>query len=277
MAAGSFQKLQAKPTNPTLRSPHNSVNPQDAANAAKNGTIIIPSSMDVASGVKKNGATTHGTENNNSTCHLLHDIDLSLDWSSAEQSSLEEGLVKYAGQANNLVKYIKLAALLPEKTVRDVALRCIWITKKEDGERRKVEQQNSSKKTKDKKEKAEAQLTRPLLEVAARVPPPMYTPPSTPVDNDDGISNDAIGGPTGHLFEHNSQIIGQIRANLAACKLQENTELLVQFKDNIFAILNGMTNMPGIMSQMPPLPVKLNLELADRILPMSQSSNPLHH
>ncbi len=39
-------------------------------------------------------------------------------------------------------------------------------------------------------EKAEAQLTRPLLEVAARVPPPMYTPPSTPVDNDDGISND---------------------------------------------------------------------------------------
>jgi hypothetical protein len=87
----------------------------------------------------------------------------------------------------------------------------------------------------------------------------------------------AIGGPTGHLFEHNSQIIGQIRANLAACKLQENTELLVQFKDNIFAILNGMTNMPGIMSQMPPLPVKLNLELADRILPLSQSSNPLHH
>jgi hypothetical protein len=38
-----------------------------------------------------------------------------------------------------------------------------------------------------------------------------------------------------------------------------------------------MTNMPGIMSQMPPLPVKLNLELADRILPLSQSSNPLHH
>jgi hypothetical protein len=99
-------------------------------------------------------------------------------------------LFRYAGQANNLVKYIKLAALLPEKTVRDVALRCIWITKKEDGERRKVEEQNSSKKTKDKKEKAEAQVTRPLLEVGARVPPPMYTPPSTPVDNDDGISND---------------------------------------------------------------------------------------
>jgi hypothetical protein len=49
----------------------------------------------------------------------------------------------------------------------------------------------------------------------------------------------AIGGPTGHLLEHNAQVIGQIRANLAACKLQENTELLVQFRDNIYAILNG--------------------------------------
>jgi Ni,Fe-hydrogenase III large subunit len=106
---------------------------------------------------------------------------------------------------------------------------------------------------------------------------PMYTPPQPPVDNDDGISNDAIGGPTGHLLEHNAQVIGQIRANLAACKLQENTELLVQFRDNIYAILNGMTNMPGIMSQMPPLPVNLNSELADRILPMPQSSAPTLH
>jgi hypothetical protein len=29
----------------------------------------------------------------------------------------------------------------------------------------------------------------------------------------------AIGGPTGHLLEHNVQVIGQIRANLAACKV----------------------------------------------------------
>jgi hypothetical protein len=29
----------------------------------------------------------------------------------------------------------------------------------------------------------------------------------------------AIGGPTGHLLEHNTQVIAQIRANLAACKV----------------------------------------------------------
>jgi hypothetical protein len=93
-----------------------------------------------------------------------------------------------------------------------------YAQKKENGKRRKVEEQNALKKTKDKKDKVEAP-TRPVAAVAARVPMPMYTPPPPPIDNDDGISNDAIGGPTGHLFEHNSQIIGQIRANLAACKV----------------------------------------------------------
>lgn len=270
--AGSIQNLQAKPNNSTLRLHHNSGSPRGVANVGENRTPPA-GAVDGASG-EKNGATTNGTPN--STHHLLHDIGLSVVWSSAEQSSLEEGLVKYAGQTNNLVKYIKLAALLPEKTVRDVALRCVWITKKENGKSRKVEEQNAFKKSKDRKEKVEAP-TRPAAAVVARPPMPMYTPPQLPIDNDDGISNDAIGGPTGHLLEHNAQVIGQIRANLAACKLQENTELLVQFRDNIYAILNGMTNMPGIMSQMPPLPVNLNSELADRILPMPQSSTPPLH
>ncbi|KAH9554723.1 hypothetical protein CY35_08G077500 [Sphagnum magellanicum] len=276
--AGSVQNLAVRPSNSTLR-PHHSENQQAAAaNGTDNGNPPGGGGDGASSGVKKNGATANGTDNG--THHLLHDVGLSLVWSPTEQSSLEEGLLKsfvgrYAGQKNNLVKYIKLAALLPEKTVRDVALRCVWITKKENGKRRKVEEQNALKKTKDKKDKVEAP-TRPVAAVAARVPMPMYTPPPPPIDNDDGISKDAIGGPTGHLLEHNVQVIGQIRANLAACKLQENTKLLVQFRDNIFAILNGMTNMPGIMSQMPPLPVKLNSELADRILPMPQSSTPLH-
>ncbi|KAH9554725.1 hypothetical protein CY35_08G077500 [Sphagnum magellanicum] len=253
--AGSVQNLAVRPSNSTLR-PHHSENQQAAAaNGTDNGNPPGGGGDGASSGVKKNGATANGTDNG--THHLLHDVGLSLVWSPTEQSSLEEGLLKsfvgrYAGQKNNLVKYIKLAALLPEKTVRDVALRCVWIT-----------------------DKVEAP-TRPVAAVAARVPMPMYTPPPPPIDNDDGISKDAIGGPTGHLLEHNVQVIGQIRANLAACKLQENTKLLVQFRDNIFAILNGMTNMPGIMSQMPPLPVKLNSELADRILPMPQSSTPLH-
>lgn len=35
---------------------------------------------------------------------------------------------RHAGLTNSLVKYIKIAALLNEKTVRDVALRVRWMT-----------------------------------------------------------------------------------------------------------------------------------------------------
>jgi len=52
----------------------------------------------------------------------------------------------------------------------------------------------------------------------------------------------AIRVPTGHLFEHNSQIIGQIQANLAACKvniahkqlqLSYTSQLLEQMKKKV--------------------------------------------
>ena len=51
--------------------------------------------------------------------------------------------------------------------------------------------------------------------------------------------------------------------------MNENTELLMSFRDNILAILNQMNAMGGIMSEMPPLPVRLNVELANNFLPKS--------
>eukprot|EP00891_Asterochloris_glomerata_P000807 jgi/Astpho2/807/e_gw1.00016.308.1_t len=54
---------------------------------------------------------------------------------------------------------------------------------------------------------------------------------------------------------------------MAAYKVNENTELLVRFQDNILSILNQMNSMDGVMSQMPPLPVRLNVELANNFLP----------
>jgi hypothetical protein len=91
--AGSVQNLAVRPSNSTLR-PHHSENQQAAA---ANGTDNAnPPSGDggdgASSGVKKNGATANGTDNG--THHLLHDVGLSLVWSPAEQSSLEEGLLK---------------------------------------------------------------------------------------------------------------------------------------------------------------------------------------
>eukprot|EP00268_Persea_americana_P019072 TRINITY_DN19766_c0_g1_i2.p1 TRINITY_DN19766_c0_g1~~TRINITY_DN19766_c0_g1_i2.p1 ORF type:complete len:198 (+),score=32.73 TRINITY_DN19766_c0_g1_i2:1196-1789(+) len=58
---------------------------------------------------------------------LSQDNGMVVDWSIKEQSILEEGLVRYA-EESNIMRYIKIAAKLPDKTVRDVALRCRWMT-----------------------------------------------------------------------------------------------------------------------------------------------------
>ncbi|XP_024381085.1 uncharacterized protein [Physcomitrium patens] len=195
------------------------------------------------------GERTHGLQ------LLLHDTGLDLEWSPSEQSILNENLVKFANESSSMSKYVKIAALLPDKTVRDVALRCHWLSKNEDAKRKSEEL--AAKSHNDQK----------AFYKQGHSAVPMYTAPLPPMETDDGISFEAIGGTTGKLLEVNSQAILKIRANLAASQAQENTDLLVQVRDNIYAILNGMMSMPGIMSQMPPLPVKLNSELADSILP----------
>uniref|UniRef100_A0A0D9WB14 Myb-like domain-containing protein n=1 Tax=Leersia perrieri TaxID=77586 RepID=A0A0D9WB14_9ORYZ len=52
------------------------------------------------------------------------------DWSEQELNILKEGLVRYAREPN-IMKYIKIAAMLPKRTIRDVALRCWWSTGKD--------------------------------------------------------------------------------------------------------------------------------------------------
>ncbi|KAL0912857.1 hypothetical protein M5K25_016271 [Dendrobium thyrsiflorum] len=81
---------------------------------------------------------------------LKHDTGLAVDWSYKEQAILHHGLIKYADQPS-ILKYIKIAALLPEKTVRDVALRCRWMSRKESDKRRKLEEFYAGKKLKDRK------------------------------------------------------------------------------------------------------------------------------
>ncbi|KAI7995926.1 hypothetical protein LOK49_LG11G00134, partial [Camellia lanceoleosa] len=60
---------------------------------------------------------------------LKHDADMAAEWSVGEQQRLEEGLDKYAAEPS-IMKYIKIAAMLNDKDVRAVALRCRWMTDK---------------------------------------------------------------------------------------------------------------------------------------------------
>jgi len=154
---------------------------------------------------------------------------------------------------------------LPEKTVRDVALRCRWMNKKESGKRRK-EDHNSSKKSKDKKEKVSDSSSKTPVHMAGRPNVPPYPLPVLPMD-DDEISAKAIGGPTGEIFETNAQVLSQISTNLSNMQIQDNISLLCQTRDNILRVLKEINDAPEIMKQMPPLPVKINEDLVNSILP----------
>ncbi|XP_055818615.1 uncharacterized protein LOC129887521 isoform X2 [Solanum dulcamara] len=188
---------------------------------------------------------------------LKHDTGLAVEWTVEEQYKLDEGLIKFANEPS-IMKYIKIAASLRDKTVRDVALRCRWMTRK----RRKQEDYNLGKKVKDRKEKsAEVPVKTGTSSPLSFIP---YSLSSNHRDHGDVTPSAALLG-TKHLLEENNQALNQISANLSTVK--DNIDLFIRTRNNITAILNDMRNMPGIMSQMPPLPVLLNNELASSLLP----------
>ncbi|KAF1899165.1 hypothetical protein Lal_00019287, partial [Lupinus albus] len=192
---------------------------------------------------------------------LKHDTGLAVEWSVEEQYKLEEGLVQYADEPS-IMRYIKIAASLPDKTVRDVALRCRWMTRK----RRKAEEHNMGKKVNSRKDKPveSASMTNSL----SAFPPSMgaYSHISHHMDQSQRILYDGVCDPVKQLIEQNAQAFSQITANLSTYKLQDNIDLFYLTRHNISTILNDMRVMPGIMSQMPQLPVTLNEDLAS-ILP----------
>ncbi|CAN6360567.1 unnamed protein product, partial [Urochloa humidicola] len=193
---------------------------------------------------------------------LRHDPGLAARWSPEEQVLLDRALAKFAADAP-VVRYAKIAMSLPEKTVRDVALRCRWKAKKESSKKRKEE---LYKKSKEKKERIGDSSSKGPAHLVARPNAPSYTVPVLPIDDDD-VSYKAIGGPTGQILEHNAQILNQIHSNISNMQVQDNLSLLCQTRDNILAVLKEVNNVPEIMRQMPPLPVKMNEDLANSILP----------
>ncbi|CDP19664.1 unnamed protein product [Coffea canephora] len=157
----------------------------------------------------------------------------------------------------SIMKYIKIAAVLGDKTVRDVALRCRWMMRK----RRKQEDHNLGKKVKDRRDRMESCLKSTTS--ASPMNLAAYVVPLQPRDQSDSTSPiSALIGTTRHLLEENNQALGRVSTNLASLELQDNIDLFLRIRSNLTSILNDMRNMPGIMSQMPPLPVFINEELA---------------
>lgn len=187
---------------------------------------------------------------------LKHRGSLAVEWSVEEQYKLEEALPQYANEPG-VIRYVKIAATLRNKTVRDVALRVRWLARK----RRKHEELNTGKKLKDKKDKLVESTSKPSIPSISTF---NVAPFSVLMNNrvqGDGIRAEALQGSIRQLLEQNSQVLGQISTNICALKLQDNVDLFSHMKNNITTILNDMRYMPG-----PPLPVSLNEDLANSIL-----------
>ncbi|KAK6242489.1 hypothetical protein SCA6_007878 [Theobroma cacao] len=200
---------------------------------------------------------------------LKHDTGLAVEWSVDEQHILDNGLEKYKEEPN-IMKYIKIAATLPDKTVRDVALRCRWMQRK----RRKPEEYIAGKKVNNRKDK--------LVESSSKMNMPSALPQNMTVyplmvhhlGLNERMPSEGISGTTMQRLKQNAQTFTQITSNLSAYKLQDNIDLFFHARNNITAILNDMRDMPGLMSQMPPLPVSVDEDLANSILPGATSVLP---
>ncbi|KAG5589564.1 hypothetical protein H5410_040078 [Solanum commersonii] len=216
------------------------------------------------SGNNNNNNSIGGRDSSSSPTNFQQN-QVSMDWTPEEQATLEEGLVKYASETS-ISRYAKIAIALKNKTVRDVALRCKWTTKKENSRRRK-DDANLLKKNKDRKEK--------LIDPTAVTSPVVMQQPSYAPYTQGVVSNKSEGFASYHvsmttqLIHQNARIFEQISANLVTHQIHENTRLLCQARDNIFKILHKLNESSCTLKQMPPLPVKLNEELANSILPPS--------
>ncbi|KAF8082065.1 hypothetical protein N665_0850s0016 [Sinapis alba] len=241
-----------------------SANPTEGSSAAERMSSSPAAANGAAVNSEDNGGGITKVDNSETISALRHNPGISVDWTHDEQSLLEDLLAKYDSEPT-IVRYAKIAMKMKDKTVRDVALRCRWMTKKENGKRRKED--HSSRKSKDKKEKTTDSSAKSTSHLNVHHNGPSYALPMLPIETDDGISYKAIGGVSGDLLEQNAQMFNQVSSNFSAYQIHENVNILCKARDNILAILNDLNDMPEVMKQMPPLPVKVNQELANSILP----------
>ncbi|KAJ0091913.1 hypothetical protein Patl1_26505 [Pistacia atlantica] len=181
-----------------------------------------------------NGTNANLVVHERAACGLKHNPGISMDWTAEEHAILEEGIQTYTSESS-LTSYAKIAVHLPNKTIRDVALRCRWMTKKENNKRRK---EDITKRTRDRKERV-IDPSAKLGPFAVRPNVHSYAPPTMSTDYDESISYLAVPGPMGEILEQNAKSFKQISANLSALQYRENIRLFCQTRENIFKLLNG--------------------------------------
>ncbi|KAL5212961.1 hypothetical protein ABZP36_023808 [Zizania latifolia] len=244
--------------------------------STSSGSGAIPVCPATSSGINGNLTmlnNTHSTIVSTGSPSMLADSSQSLkygapmavDWTYPELQLLNNGLLKYANEPG-IMKYIKIAAMLPEKTVRDVAMRCQWMTKKVNTRRRRTDEHHLGKKAKERKDKM---VESSLWATNRHVQTPDIRSSSlvacnTVHDNQfqSGVTASEIDRAMLNILEQNAQLLKQIEANILTSQVYPHA-----ISNVMMASINSMSQMPGIMSKMPPLPVPMDDKLASYILP----------
>ena len=126
-------------------------------------------------------------------------------WTEEEQHQLEVALKKFpADKYSPLGRYIKMSALFPNKSVRDVALRVKWLSKRE--EKKKKKGHDSSKKRQDKGAKADSVAWQRQQQPSAL-----------------GEKANQLYGPITEVLDQNIVVIKQIQQNMMHNKVRKNT------------------------------------------------------
>ncbi|XP_051143498.1 uncharacterized protein LOC127259923 isoform X2 [Andrographis paniculata] len=150
---------------------------------------------------------------------LLYNPGLSVVWTPQEQAVLDELLLKYAPIYDLLECYALISNSLENKTIRDVALRCKWMS-----------YQN-------------------------RMEDIWFMCPSNGSSNTQFAENDEmseINEPAKQILEGNSQSLNQISANLAGYQIDRNMNLFSKVRENIYHLWH-QSNDPRFMQRMPDL------------------------
>ncbi|CAE5962727.1 unnamed protein product [Arabidopsis arenosa] len=216
------------------------------------------SSMNASSGF-------HLTVNSpTSVTGLKHEASLAVDWSVEEQYVLEKGLAKFKDEPQ-VTKYVKIAATLPDKSVRDVAMRCKWMT---NGIRFYSKNEEKGKNIVPGTKVSYRKLVDlpPKLNMFSTVPQQNATYAMNHMCQSARMPFEGLSDAVMERLRQNAQAFSQISSNLSVCKPQDNVSLFYMARNNISAILNDMKEMPGIISRMPPLPVSINNDLASSLM-----------
>ncbi|XP_008668360.1 uncharacterized isoform X2 [Zea mays] len=195
------------------------------------------------------------------------------DWSDREVAILKEGLVRYAREPS-IMRYIKIAAMLPNRTIRDVALRCWWSTQGKE-RRKKPDGFYTGKKMRDMKPIQDKMVASVPIANFHMTPTTNVTPFSISMQHPNQQSQvpkeaPIVDSATQRLLEENNQLLNQISANIKTFKTVENTDLFLRTSNNIKTILSRMSETHGIMGQMPPLPLSINEDHINSLIQLNR-------